>query len=391
MRLFALSLVLAVACGKSKEAPATGSAGSADPVKTAEPAAPPPVVPPGLGAKVTPPAPVEGYRQMAPQKMRHSSVRGDFRVYRTSAGIVSSWKTELSARGLDGKPLWKKEDQGRAVAVSPDGSKIVTNNNAGELLILDAKTGAPSGPPLQLGGRGDTTREGVWVSAFAWMPDGKRILGLDTTHIYIVGADGKLQKELPVKCNGDCFFTAAVGLPNDEAIVINGSGSSGQLIKVKLADGSPLAALEYDAHDIDLSADRTMAVVDGSGEVSLVDVATLKPKWTVALPGFKGIKMKPDADGYIQFKTVTKLSPDGKFVAVNDAAGRLWLLDAKDGAPVIAYPIEVIDLVEDVMWLDGATLVALDNPGHVVKLAGTPPKAAWSEMDAPAGGEWDEP
>lgn len=389
MRLVALSLVVVVACGKSKEPPAVGS-GAAETTKPAAPA-PPPVVPPGLGATVALPAAVDGYRVIAPQKMRHSSVRGDFRVYRTSAGIVSSWKSLLSARSLEGKQLWKKEDQGRAVAVSPDGSKIVTNNDTGELLILDAKTGTPSGPATVLGGRGGSKHEGVWVSAFAWMPDGKRILALDTTHIYVLGADGAVQKELPVKCNGDCFFTSAVAMSNDEVIVCNGSGSSGQLLRVKMADGSTVASLEYDAHDLDLSADHSVVVVDGSNEVALIDATTLKPRWTTPLPGYKGVKMKADAEGYTQWKTVTKLSPDGKYVAVNDAAGRLWLLDAKTGAPVIAYPTEVVDFVEDVAWLDGASLVVLDNPGHVLKIAGTPPKAAWSELEGPANGEWDSP
>ncbi len=388
MRLFALSLVIAVACSKSKAPPA---AGSAETTKSAEPA-PAPAVPPGLGAKIAPPAPVEGYRTIAPRRMRHSSVRGDFRVYRTAAGIVASWKTLLSARTVDGKPMWNKEDQGRAVAVSPDGAKIVTNNDAGELLILDAKTGAPSGKATQLGGRGDTTRENVWISAFTWMPDGKRLLALDSQHVYVVGADGAVQKELTVKCKEDCFFTSAVAVSNDEVILCSGSGtSSGQLLKVKVADGATVVAVDFYGHDLDLSADRSVFVADGSNEVSLVDVATLTPRWTAPLPGFRGVKMKADSDGWTEWKPVPKLSPDGAYIAVNDNAGRLWLLDAKDGKPVIAYPTELVDFVEDVMWLDAATLIALDNPGHVLRIAGTPPRAVWSEMDGPESAKWDEP
>ncbi|MEO7095145.1 MAG: hypothetical protein ABI175_17930, partial [Polyangiales bacterium] len=347
---------------------------------------------PGLGAKVAPPTPVEGYRTIAPQRMRHSSVRGDFRVYRTAAGIVTSWKTELSARTVDGKPMWKKEDQGRAVAISPDGSKIVTNNDAGELLILDAKTGTPSGAATQLGGRGDSAREGVWISAFAWMPDGKRILALDSKHLYVVGADGAVQKELPVKCKEDCFFTSAAGVSNDEAIVCNGSGTSaGQLLKIKVADGSTVAAVDYYGHDLDLSADRSAVLVDGSNELSLFDTATLKPRWTTPLPGYRGIKMKADSEGWTEWKSVPKLSPDGKYIAVNDTAGRLWVIDAAGGSPLFAYPTELVDFVEDAMWLDGATLIAIDNPGHVLRIQGTPAKAAWSEMDGPAAASWDEP
>ena len=101
--------------------------------------------------------------------------------------------------------------------------------------------------------------------------------------------------------------------------------------------------------------------------------------------------MKADSEGYTEWKAVPKLSPDGKYIVVNDSAGRLWVLDAKNGAPLIAYPIELVDFVEDVMWLDGATLVALDNPGHVLRISGTPPTKVWSEMDGPEAGQWDEP
>ena len=46
--------------------------------------------------------------------------------------------------------------------------------------------------------------------------------------------------------------------------------------------------------------------------------------------------MKADSEGYTEWKAVPKLSPDGKYIVVNDSAGRLWVLDAKNGAPLIA-------------------------------------------------------
>ena len=57
----------------------------------------------------------------------------------------------------------------------------------------------------------------------------------------------------------------------------------------------------------------------------------------------------------------------------------------------LAYANELIDFVEDVMWLDNATLIAIDNPGHVVRISGTPAKVVWSEMDGPEDAEWDGP
>jgi len=379
-----LLLCLLLACGKhDAPPPAAGSA-------TEKPAPPPPdLVPPGLGAKVELPAPVDGDRTIEPRKFRHSSVRGDFRVYRTAAGILVAWKTRLSARTVDGKPLWKHEDQGRAVAISADGTKLVSNNDAGETLVLDTKTGAPLGPATQLGGG----ENDVWISAFAWTPDGKHILALDSKHVYVLKGDGTKERELAIKCKGECFFDAAVAVSNDQAIVANSASSfDGQLMKINLADGKTLAAADYYGHDPDLAADGKVFVTEDENGVALFDAATLKPRWNVAMPGYRGVRAASWSEGSDeQWKSMPKLSPSGKYVAVNDHAGRLWLLDARDGKPAIAYPTELVDYIEDVMWLDDATLIAIDNPGHVLELAGTPPKIAWSELDAPDNAKWDGP
>ena len=393
-------ILLVAACGKKESSTASGSGSATAPGSGSGSAAatpPPPEapsVPPGLGGKVELPAPAEGLRTLKPQRFRHSSVRGDFRIYRTAGGIVVSWKTVLSARSLDGKPMWKKENQGRAVAVSPDQKLIVTNNNDGELLVLDAVKGTPIGAPAQLGGRGDSKHEGVWISAFAWLPDGKHILALDSKHVYLLDDKGAVQRELPIKCKeDDCFFTSAAALSNDEVIIATAAGTStGQILRLKLADGSTLAAADYYGHDVDLSADHTQLVVDGSNELASLDPTTLATRWAVPLPGYRGVRLTTSSEGSsFEWKPMPKLSPDGKHVAVNDNAGRLWLIDAKTGAPELAYPNELVDFVEDVMWLDNATLIAIDNPGHVMRIAGTPAKVVWSEMDGPEDAEWDGP
>ncbi len=377
----ALLCVLAVACSKHDGPPAAGSA-----------AAPPPapvLVPPGLGVQVTLPPPVDGDRAIEPRKFRHSSVRGDFRVYRTAAGILTAWKTRLSARTVDGKPLWKREGQGRAVAISADGTKLVTNNDAGETLVLDTKTGAPLGPATRLGGGDDD----VWISAFAWLPDGKHILALDFKHAFVLRGDGTRERELPIECKESCFFSGAVALSNAVAIVANAASSStAQLLKIALADGKTLGAADYDGHDPDLTADGKRFVVDGFSGVAVFETATLQPRWTVAMPGYRGVRAATWPEGSDeQWTPMPKLSPNGNYVAVNDHAGRLWLLDARDGAPAIAYPTELVDFVEDVMWLDDATLIVIDNPGHVLRIAGTPPAIAWSQPDAPDDARWDGP
>ncbi len=391
MRFLALAaLMISPACGKDGTAPvATGSGSSAAPGG----ATPQAVIPPGIGGPRPTIASEQGFRILPPQRFRHSSVRGDFRVYETSAGIVASWKTLLSARTLDGKLLWRKEDQGRAVAVSPDRKRIVTNNDDGELLVLDASTGATVAGPVQLGGPADRSRDHVWVSAFAWMPDGKHIVALDSKHVYVLASDGRFLREIEVACKEDCFYTSAIGVTNDEAIVTNSPGSSGStIVRIKIRDGSTIASADYYGADLDLSRDRTRVIVDGGmDELAMFETSTLKRLWSVPLPGHRGVKASAGASGYIQWKSVPKLSPDGRYVVVNDVAGRLWLLDATDGSPLLAYPTELVDFVEDVIFLADGSLIAIDNPGRVLRLAGTPAEVVWAEMDGPEGGRWDEP
>jgi hypothetical protein len=274
-----LVLCCLAACGNSASQTGTGSATSSPSV--------PVLVPPGLSAKVELPPPVDGDRTIEPRRFRHSSVRGDFRVYRTTAGILAAWKTRLSARTLDGKPQWNHEGQGRAVAISANGAKLVTIDDAGELLVLDAKSGAPLGAATHLGG-GENQ---VWIDAFAWLPDGNHILALDSKHVYMLHGDGTQERELKLKCKEDCFFTSAVALSNDEAIVTNSASSwAGQVMRIRLADGKTVAAADYYGHDADLAADGSVFVTEDSNGVALFNTATLKPRWNVAMPGYRGVR-----------------------------------------------------------------------------------------------------
>src|SRR5262249_37654540 len=159
--------------------------------------------------------------------------------------------------------------------------------DAGELLVLDAKTGAPLGAATHLGGG----QNEVWIDAFAWLPDGKHIVAVDSKHVYVLGGDGSVERELVVACKEDCFFTSAVALSNDEAIGTNSASSwAGQVMRVALADGKIVAAADFYGHDADLAADGKVFVVEDSSGVALFDTATLTPRWQVGMPGYQGVR-----------------------------------------------------------------------------------------------------
>ncbi|MCE9572103.1 MAG: hypothetical protein K8W52_02990 [Deltaproteobacteria bacterium] len=396
-----LALLSLAACSKMA-APPAGSGSAAPPAGSGSgtaaapaPDAPPPNLPPGLGADgaavALPPA-ATGPTVIAPRKFRHSSVRGDFRIYTIPAGLLVSWHSKLSARTVDGAPLWQHDNLGRAVAISPDGARVVANNDDGDLLILDTKTGATIGAGQKLGGRGDDAHPDVYISAFAWTLDGKEIVAVDTKHVYLLHADGTADRELPVCPGGDCFFTTAIALSNDELLLNEANNSEKGLVRVALKDGAIGATAPFQGADLDLSADRAAILADGSAQLARFDAATLGKRWEVAVPGAPGVAFAASATGASeQWKSMPKQSPDGTFVAVNDHAGRLWLLDAADGTPKLVYPEDVANFVEDVAWLDNRTLVTIDNDGRVRRIAGTPAKVVWSQDDAPEPAQWDEP
>ncbi len=406
MRTHRLLLILALAAcskktsskgadDKTSKHDAAAATAATDAGPKAAPDAAPAAMPPGVNADGSgPPLPAEatGPRIVPARQFRHSSVRGDFRVYVTASGVVTSWKTKLSARTLDGAPMWERDGLGRAVAVSADGKHLVANNNAGDLAVLDAATGEPVAPPSKLGGD-DPDHSGVYISAFAWTPDGQHILAVDSTHVYLVKPDGAFDRELPVCDPGaSCYFSSAVALTNDEFLLNEANDGTKGLQRRKLADGSLVTSGAYQGADVDLSDDGKHVVVDGNQQLALFDAATLAPVWEAPMPGAKGVAFDPAAEyAKVQFKSVPKLSPDGRFVAVNDQAGQLWLLSAADGKPVVAFGEDVVTFVEDVTWLDNSTLIVIDNDGKVSRLAGTPPKLVWSQPDAPEPDEWDEP
>lgn len=313
-----------------------------------------------------------------PMRFRHSSVRGDFRVYPVSGGLVTSWKNELSGRSRDGHQLWRDPDYGRAVAISPDGTRAIANNDDGDIVIFDAASGAT----LASGGLGVATGyDDVYVSAFAYTPDGQHILAIDSKHVYLLHADATFDRELP-SCPG-CFLVSAVALSDTEALL---SDANGSLLRFRLSDGKVLARTSYQAHDLDLSPDRKRVITDGYGAVAMYDAHTLQLVWDAPIPGEQGV---PAGGGTEQWKPVPKFSPDGTEVTVQDLAGRLWLLDARNGHPMYELPREVANYVEDFTWLGRSTLAIIDNPGRVIVTAGIPPVVLWSRDDAPMTSDWD--
>jgi hypothetical protein len=325
------------------------------------------------------------------RRFRHSSVRGDFRVVRSAAGVLVTWSTELSARDLQGKLLWRKPGFGRALGISLDGKQAMVSNDQRQVVVLDVSSGRELAPVV------DHSKLS-WIDLLSWQSD-DQVLAASTRHRYLLDGRGALVRELPVapsrRPGREPWHSCLVALPGTgQAIVCDIAGVNGERIaRVDSATGAVLAESELrGARDAVLSDDRSSFVIDGYQQLALFDARTLKRRWAVPHPGQSRVRFPDSREGSSEvWKPLPKLSPDQRRVAVNDQSGRLWLLAADSGTSLKALPRTLVDFVEDSVWIDDHTLVIIDNDGHVLRLDVDGARIAWSVDDAPEPERWDSP
>ena len=63
------------------------------------------------------------------------------------------------------------------------------------------------------------------------------------------------------------------------------------------------------------------------------------------------------------------MSDDDKLVLVNDRTGQLWLTGAGKGTAYHRWPREIVDAVEDTMWVADDAFVVATNEYRLRKLS----------------------
>jgi hypothetical protein len=349
--------------------------------RPSEPAAPPP----GLSVTLQPvpfePEPRTHVVQR--RRFRHSSVRGDFRVLVGALGPIVSWKTEVSARDGDGKQVWRMLGYGRAMAVSPDRERVIVNDESGKVVVLEARTGVQPAVTSHLGARS-------WIWSFSWVSP-RRWIGAFADTVYALDGNGELVRTL-APLHGKGFFSSVTALPGGEqALLCDTNG--GRILRIDADSGAVVSSAAHQgASDAALTSDGKRFVVDGYDQIAMFDAASMAQKWIVPHPGASGVRFPDSAEHSSErWKPLPKPSPDGRVIAVNDQSGRLWLLSASDGKPLIAYPRTLVNFVEDFAWGGDSLLYVIDNAGRVIRLEGTPARVVWSVDDAPEPERWDSP
>jgi WD40 repeat protein len=221
-----------------------------------------------------------------------------------------------------------------ALAISPDGSRIVSGSYDGTLRLWDAHSGAPIGAPLQ--GHKD------WVSSVAISPDGSRIVSGShdkTLRLW----DARSGAPIGAPLQGHEGVVASVAFSPDGSRIVSGSHDK----TLRLWDarsGAPIGAL-FQVHE---TVSSVAFSPDGSRIVSGSYVSTLRLRDAYSgdviggatLPALRlwdarsGVLIGAPLQGHENVVTSVAFSPDGSRIVSgsHDKTLRLW--DARSGAPV---------------------------------------------------------
>lgn len=308
---------------------------------------------------------------------RHSSVKGDFTLHPVAGGFVASWRDLLSARGIDGQPLWRVEGFGRAVAVNSDGTRLIASSEGqNQLAIFDAASGALLHGPLSTGS--------AYLDTFAWLADGSGIVASDASSLLILDLEGNPRHSIDRVEDGrddpsEMYISSLAPLQGSNFIAAD-SNADTLLVFDAASRQLVQTASTLSPNEVLPSADGQTLVVDSDDEITLYD-QQLDERASFAIPGKQGVRYAGQQEhACTAFKVKPHLSPGGARLALNDKAGALWLLDGASGALLQRISREVIEFIEDLIWVDEQRVIALTNDGRVCCL-GLDGAQQWCEQD----------
>ncbi|HET7505909.1 MAG TPA: hypothetical protein VFK02_33045 [Kofleriaceae bacterium] len=219
---------------------------------------------------------------------------------------------DASSGAPSGPPLLHREEVS-TVAFSPDGDRVVTAVRDGTAQIWNVATGRPAGSPIRY------EQEALVDAVFS--PDGFRILIVGVHNSAQVWSASTGRPTTPALLHGDAITVAAFS-PDATRVVTASRDRTARIWDA--ATGDPLMVLEHlcDVSDAAFSPDGRKLVTASCNTAQVWDVATHKP----AAPPLE------HRDSVV----TAAFSPDGAFVvtAGRDDTARVW--DAITGDPVTA-------------------------------------------------------
>jgi WD40 repeat protein len=300
----------------------------------------------------------------------YSSVRGDFRLDRIVNGFCASWKKFIVSRDWNGNVLYTIDGFGRAVAVSPDKTKIVTTNDYKEIAIFDAQNG-------NLIASASTN---AYISELVWTKNNS-IIGSNSDTLFVFDLDCNLIKSIEQINGSDFEFISGLCLhrKNEDYItVLESNGDRISILNFKTGETVKTKELRNSGELFYSEENQIFWIPFERKNYVLTLNEDLEEIKKHHYNGKAGVQYSGQEDEYscTAWTTLPALSPNGKRFLVNDRSGLLNLISANsEELTYRTFNRNLIDYAYAMIWEDGNHFVALLDNYRVVKvnIRGTEP------------------
>lgn len=297
------------------------------------------------------------------QPYNRNTVGALFRMHPLPDGFVTTWRSFCVARNRDGSLRWRLEGWGKYLAVSPNGRLLaITREGKPTLAIVDAGTGA-----IRL----ETEPLARYLWQPTWTADGERIVVIGDEELIVLDRSGVVLRRIN-EFPGDVphpVLASLLTMPDGRLLI---SHPNAKLLLVYDEINDSLTAVEEKyANNLFLAPSGKFVWSGATGGAYSSAVPSLEPAGWFRMPGKLGIRAADQADdfSYIQFQPIPRPSDDDKLVLINDRTGQLWLVSAGKGTAYHRWPREVVDAVEDTLWVAGDAFLVASNDYRIRKLS----------------------
>ncbi len=309
-------------------------------------------------------------------QLRHSSVRGDFRVMvsEDGDGTLACWKHSLVRRDVDGTLLWRRDDNvGKDAAWHPSGEKMAALANKGKkLLILDPETG-------------ETQHEHAlpnYVDHIIWVGD--QLVACTSEVIFVYDDTGALVRQfenLDPEAKRTYWTDLAPASDGETFFAANSNGDT--VVHAHATTGEIITRKEWRLDHLEICELGNLLVGHGHHGAQLFTTG-LGRTAKIKLPSTRGVLHLGSSTGsYTAFQPLPALSPIADKVAFQDQAGRLWVYDVEGEKPhpIRLFGNDLLQFVEGIAWFNNFDLLVLTNDGMQHRIGVHDWKPEWSERD----------
>lgn len=303
-----------------------------------------------------------------PYPYNNNTVGALFRLHRLPDGFVSCWRTLCIARDLDGTLRWRLPGWGKYLAVSPSGDRVaITRQGGGTLAIVDARTGA-----LLL--ETEPLARHLWEPA--WTADGQRIAVIGDEELIIIDSHGAILRRVQQIPGGQehpvlaSLLRISGSSPDSSRFLISHPNAKLLLGYDERADSFTTVEEKY-AYNLFLAPSGKFVWMGATSSVVSSELPSLAPYSGFRVPGKLGVRAinQRDSFSYVQFQPIPRPSDDDKLLLLNDRTGQLWLTSTGRGTAYHRWPREVVDQVEDTMWVSDTSFLVASNDRSIRKLS----------------------